>query len=101
MESCVNAEEYEMASTLKEQISNIEGGIDEEVESKLKVLNIPENGEKTTILPEKPVKKVKKGWKYVNKWEERYGFTLIECEFSLKKKRFSLMILNYGISYGI
>jgi hypothetical protein len=120
MSSCLEKEEYEMAEAIKELLFNVENDIDTGEEGNLSVVEVPnnvelvyeedfihgqlpkiktkntENGEKT---PKKPVKTSKKGWKWVNIWEKTYGFTIIDCQFSFKKRTFRLVLMNYGFEF--
>ncbi len=111
IQSCVDKEEYEMASVLEVELRDVECNPEKPVDSTVKVVKIdeilkktPKNTENTPILPKKPVKKVKKPtkkWKYVNIWEEPFGFVVIDLQFSIKKRTFKFVLLNYGFSYNL
>lgn len=119
LESCLIDEEYEMADTLKSLISDVNNDVGgnngdlsvmpiedipnlvydgDFIEGKLPKI-VSKNDEKSVKIDEKPVKTHKKGWKFVNIWEKSYGFTLINCEFSIKKRTFKFIIINYGVEY--
>lgn len=119
-DSCLKAEEYEMANTLKSLISDVENGIVGDGEDS-GIIVIPDNielvydekfgdgklpmitpkiDEKEGKIEEKTVKTPKKRWKWVNIWDEIYGFTVLECQFSIKKRTFRLIITNYGVDYS-
>ena len=119
-DSCLKAEEYEMANTLKSLISDVESGVMGD-DKDSGIIIIPDNielvydekfgggklpmvgskkSEKDDKIEVKPVKTPKKGWKWVNMWEEIYGFTVIDCQLSIKKRTFRLIITNYGVEYS-
>lgn len=107
IDSCIQSEEYEMASVLKKELQEVIKNPEKPIDSTLKVVKIdellkkspkiPENDEKIPENPEKPVKK----WKYLNIWDEPHGFIIIDLQLSFKRKYFKFVILNYGISYNI
>jgi hypothetical protein len=120
MDSCLEKEEYEMAKTIKDLLFDVENDIDIDGVSDLSVVTIPDNvelvyeedfingklpkimtkkGENEEKTPKKPVKPPKKGWKWVNIWDEPYGFIVIDCQFSFKKRTFRLILLNYGFEF--
>jgi hypothetical protein len=119
-DSCLKAEEYEMANTLKSLISDVENNVVDNGEDS-GIIIIPDNielvydkkfgdgklpmippkiNEKEGKIREKTVKTSKKRWKWVNIWDETYGFTVLECKFSIKKRSFSFIIINYGVDYS-
>lgn len=110
IETCISSEEYEMASTLEHELTVVIDNPEIPVDSNLKVVKIEEIIEKplkiiekTPILPKKPVKITKKrlkNWKFINIWDDSHGFILFNIEFSIKKKYFKLIILNYGVGYA-
>lgn len=104
IQSCIESEEYEMASTLEGELKYVIDNPEVPVDSTLKVIKIEEilekpvkNPENTPILPKKPVKK----WKFINIWDELYGFVLMDIQFSIKKRYFKFILLNYGVSYNM
>lgn len=110
MTSCLDKEEYEMAKTIKDLLFDVENDIDSGEIGDLSVVKIPDNVELVYEddfiqgkLPKIMTKKVeneektpKKGWKWVNIWDEPYGFIVIDCQFSIKRRTFRLVLLNYG-----
>lgn len=105
--SCVEKEEYEMASALEEELRIVNENPEVPVDSTLRVVKIdellkkqPKNVENTPILTEKPVKKRKK-WEFINIWNNPFGFIFIDLQFSFTKKYFKLILLNYGVSYNM
>jgi hypothetical protein len=111
IKSCVQSEEYEMASVLEGELREVLENPEKPVDSTLKVVRIEDihaNAKKMrqnpVKTPEKPVKKdekSKKKWKFYDKWGERYGFTLINIDLSIIKRTFKLEVINYGVSYGL
>ena len=114
IKSCVEKEEYEMASVLEEELRIVNENPEVPVDSTIKVVKIDDllkkqskNVENTPIftknplkLPKKPVKKGKK-WEFINIWDEPFGFVFIDLQVSFTKKYFKLVLLNYGVSYNM
>lgn len=119
LESCLIDEEYEMADTIKSLLSDVNNDVgdnngdlsvmpiedipnlvynDDFIDGKLPKI-VVKNEEKSVEIDEKPIKTPKKGWKLVNIWEKSYGFTLLNCQFSIKKGTFRFIIINYGVEY--
>lgn len=114
IDSCVEKEEYEMASALEGELRIVESSPEQPVDSSLKVVPINEIFDKSTkkpentpILPEKPVKSPKnpqkkgKKWVFIDIWDLPHGFIVVDLQFSFKKKYFKLILLNYGVGYNI
>ena len=111
IQACIESEEYEMASTLEEELKVIIENPETPVDSTLKVVKIdeiikksPKNPENTRFLPEKPVKipkKTPKKWVFINNWEEPFGFIVLDIQLSWTKKYFKLVLLNYGFGYNV
>lgn len=104
IDSCANMEEYEMASVLKKELLNIEGGVDEETTTKLEIIQIPETRDLSifeTKKEEKPKQRPKKRkiLKFINKWDEKHGFTIVDCTITITKGHFRLVLFNYGFEF--
>jgi hypothetical protein len=112
-ESCIEKEEYEMASTLKTLLISVEDGVDLGESGDLSVIKVPDNVElvydegliggglpKIPQITTKGDVKPKKRWQWINYWNYTSGFTVIDCSFSLKKKEFTLIVLNYGVGFS-
>lgn len=105
LKSCLIDEEYEMANTIKFLICDVNNDIEVD-DGNLSVVPIGDisnlhyndnfiNG-KITKLDKKPIKK---RWKLVNIWGRPYDFILLNLQFSIKKRTFKLIIINYGLEY--
>jgi hypothetical protein len=57
-------------------------------------------GKKDGKIGVKPVKTPKKRWKWVNIWDKLHGFTIIDFQFSIKKRTFRFIITNYGVEFS-
>jgi hypothetical protein len=115
LESCVEKQEYEMADELKKMLVKVDDGEFDNDTNEIGLISINEGvelsyeyGSLPKIVPKNvtPVVDVvetpKRCWRYTNKWlESSYGFTLIDLDFSIKNKTFSLIMLNHCISYGL
>ena len=106
-ESCIEKEEYEMASTLKALLISVEDDVD------LSVIKVSDNvglvyddgliGGGLPKIPQITTKdgvKPKKRWQWINYWDYASGFTIVDCSFSFKKKEFTLILLNYGVGFS-
>ena len=92
VDTCVNSEEYEMASTLNTELQLILDGKDTQPQESVKLTKLSKLTENN--------KKTQKKWVFINKWDELHGFTVINLDFSVKKGLFEFMFLNYGVKYG-